>query len=288
MPGEYWSEVGADAGSKSTAMPSVDKALRALLTLADAGPAGLPLNKIAHRLELNKSSLHVTLSALRFRNFVEQSPSTGFYRLGSTLGQLSQTYLASLDIRSTLRPAVQRLAEQINEVCHISVLDGHEILYVEKIESDKAIQPGTRVGMRLPALTTAMGRAMIAHEFPTYELFRARFEKALVRRTPNAPGDLDEEWRCICDALELGYGMDNEENVEGLVAVAVAVLSGDRAVAAVSVVSLADDQVDIERNVRLIREALETVMVPPLHLPEPGAQQAIPQEGRTGHVGSRG
>ena len=275
MPIERRSEEHADADEKSptTTMPSVDKALRALLALADAGPAGLPLNEIANRLELNKSSLHVTLSALRFRNFVEQSPSTGFYRLGSALGQLSLTYLSSLDIRAILRPAVQRLAEQINEVCHISVLDGSEILYIEKIESNKAIQPGTKVGMRLPALTTAMGRAMIAHEFPAYDVFRARFENKLIPRTPNAPRDLDEEWKRICDARERGYGIDSQENVVGLVAVAIAVLSGDRAVAAVSVVSLADDNVDVERKARLIRDALETVMVPPLHLPEPRAHQ---------------
>ena len=75
--------------------------------------------------------------------------------------------------------------------------------------------------------------------------------------------------KCICDQMESGYGIDNQENVEGLVAVAIAVLSGDRAIAAVSVVSLADDNMDVERNAHLIREALETVMVPPLHLPKP-------------------
>ena len=271
MPIELVSDERADAAAKphQTAMPSVDKALLALLALADAGPAGLPLSEIANRLNLNRSSLHVTLAALRFRNFVEQSPATGFYRLGSALGQLSLTYLNSLDIRATLRPAVQRLAEQINEVCHISVLDGREILYIEKIESNKAIQPGTKVGMRLPALTTAMGRAMIAREYPTYNAFRTRFENALIPRTPNAPSDLDEEWKRICDTMERGYAVDNQENVEGLVAVAIAVQSGDRAVAAVSVVSLADDDVDIERNARLIKDALETVIAPPLHLPEP-------------------
>ena len=256
-------------------MPSVDKALLARMALAEAGPAGLPLGEVAGRLGLNKSSLHVTLSALRFREFVEQSPSTGFYRLGPALVQLSQAYLGSIDIRATLRPAVQRLAEQIDEVCHISVLDGSEILYIEKIESSKPIQPGTRVGMRLPALTTAMGRAMIAQEFSDYGAFRARFENRLFPRTPNAPRQLEEEWRRICEARERGYGVDDEENVEGLVAVAVAVLSGERAVAAVSVVSLAEDGADAGRKARLIRGALQTVMVPPLHLPEPNARKSI-------------
>lgn len=277
MPDERRGRTRANSDEEMprTSMPSIDKALRALLTLAEAGPAGLSLADIASRLKLNKSSLHVTLSALRFREFVEQSPSTGFYRLGPALEQLSQTYLSSLDIRATLRPALQRLAEQVDEVCHISVLDGSEILYIEKIESTKAIQPGTRVGGRLPALTTAMGRAMIAHEFPTYRSFRARFEGALIPRTLNAPSDLDEEWKCICDARECGYGVDNQENVVGLVGVAVAVLRGGRAVAAVSVVSLADDNVEVERNAQLIRDALGIVIVPPLHLPGPATRSSI-------------
>ncbi len=250
-------------------MPSVDKALRALLVLADAGPAGLSLSEIARQLDINKSSLHVTLGALRFRNFVEQSPFTGFYRLGSAPGQLSQTYLNSLDIRIMLRPAVQRLAEQINEVCHIAVLDGQEILYIEKIESNKAIQPGTRVGMRLPALTTAMGRAMVAREHQAFGAFKVRFDKSLVPRTPNAPKTLEEEWNIICEVRKRGFGVDLQESVEGLVAVAVAVLSAGRPVAAVSAVSFAHDNVDIEQHAQLIRNALETVIVPPLHLAEP-------------------
>ena len=196
-------------------MPSVDKALRALLVLADAGPAGMPLSEVASRLGLNKSSLHVTLNALRFRDFVAQSPSTGFYCLGSAVGQLSQTYLNSLDIRSVLRPAVILLAERINEVCHIAVLDGTEILYIEKIESMRPIQPGTRVGMRLPALTTAMGRAMIAFEYPTYDIFESRFDKALFPRTPNAPTTLAEEWERIQQVKKKGFGVDRRRKRRG-------------------------------------------------------------------------
>ncbi|MFC6487010.1 IclR family transcriptional regulator [Nitratireductor sp. GCM10026969] len=252
-----------------SAMPSVDKALRALLLLADAGPAGLPLNEIARQLGLNKSSLHVTLGALRFRDFVTQSPSTGFYRLGSAAGHLSQTYLNSLDIRATLRPAVVKLAERINEVCHIAVLDGQEILYIEKIESRRAIQPGTRVGMRLPALTTAMGRAMVAYECTTFADFQTRFGKSLTPRTPNAPTSLEQEWERILTARRRGFGVDLEENVEGLTAVAIAVLSNGRPVAAVSAVTLADDKADLEQHAKEIRLALESVVTAPLHLPVP-------------------
>ncbi|MCD1635805.1 IclR family transcriptional regulator [Martelella mediterranea] len=262
---------GSDSNDKiqRSAMPSVDKALRALLVLAEAGPEGMPLIEVAKKLGLNRSSLHVTLGALRFRDFVAQSPITGYYRLGSAVGYLSQSYLNSLDIRLTLRPAILRLADQINEVCHIAVLEGQEILYIEKIESRRAIQPGTRVGMRLPALTTAMGRAMVAYECPTFESFKIRFKNALTPRTKNAPKTLEEEWSRIVDARRMGFGVDNEENVEGLTAVAVAVLDDARPIAAVSAVSLASDKPDLQEQARLIRKALKPVLVKPLHLPMP-------------------
>lgn len=261
----------AKGDEPTSGMPSVDKALRALLVLAEAGPAGLRLADLASQLGLNKSSLHVTLSALRFRDFVVQSESSGSYRLGPAVGRLSQRYLNSLDIRAMLRPAAVHLAEIVNEVIHISVLDGTEILYLEKIESNRPIQPGTRVGMRLPALTTAMGRAMIAHECPSFEIFARRFAKSLQPRTSRAPTTLEEEWLRIAEAREFGYGVDRGENVEGLTAVAVAVLDGVRPVAAVSAVTLTEDmpEEDIRRHADQIRAALTRMLVSPFKAAEP-------------------
>ncbi len=259
---------GNDASG--SAMPSVDKALRALLALADAGPAGLPLTELALRLGLNKSSLHVTLGALRHRQFVTQSPESGFYRLGNTIGQLAETYLKGLDIRALLRPAILKLNQELNEVCHIAVLDGTEVVYIDKLESTQMIQPGTRVGMRLPAVTTAMGRAMIAQECPTYARFAARFGKALVTPTANAPRTLEEAWAKIEQAKRDGFGVDREENVLGLTAVGVAVLNGDRAAGAVSLVMLAAEngEESLRRHAARIRSAVADVLSPPLHLPE--------------------
>lgn len=249
-------------------MLSVDKALRALAALSEAGPKGLPLNGLAKQLELNKSSLHVTLGALRFRDFVEQAPDTGLYRLGPAVLQLAQSYFDSLDVRAVLRPAIFRLASRINEVCHIAILDGEYIIYVEKVESQKPIQPGTRVGMRRPALTTAMGRAMIAFECPDFEYFRMRFKDTLMQRALSFPGFAEDEWSKICEAKSRGFGVDLEENVKGLDAVAVAVLRADQPVAACSAVSFAQPEVDVEERARIIHDELMSVITPPLHLPE--------------------
>jgi DNA-binding IclR family transcriptional regulator len=265
-------DAGVASQPDSSPMPAVDKALATLAELAAAGPAGRSLGDLATRLELNKTSLHATLRALRHRDFVVQVPENGSYRLGPAAFELSRAYTSHLDVRALLRPRVLRLAEEIDEVCHISVLDGTEILYLEKVESRKPIQPGTYVGMRLSALTTAMGRAMIACEYADYESFATRFNGALEPRTENAPTTLPEAWERIVQARRDGYGLDLEENVVGLTALGMAVLDPHgHPLGAVSIVTLADEwrRTGPQYFYGRLYDALSDVVGPPLRLQQP-------------------
>lgn len=264
-------EMGSSQGS---AMPSVDKALRALLTLANAGPAGMSLNELAAALEINKSSLHVTLSALRFRGFISQHSDTGFYGLGSSIHTLYQSYISNLDIIGILRPAVRQLAQTLNEVCHISILDDQEILYLERIESRKPIQAGTSVGMRIPATNTAMGRIMLAHRYREFAEFEAKFGESYCPPCANAPASIEGVWERVGEAREAGYGLDMEENVAGVVAISIAVLEHSGPVAAISVATLANE---ITREELLayepaLRQALASVIPSPYWLSQPATR----------------
>lgn len=252
-------------------MPSVDKALRALLTLADAGPAGMSLNELAAALNINKSSLHVTLSALKFRGFISQHSNTGFYGLGSSIHTLHQSYINNLDIIGILRPAVRQLSVTLNEVCHISILDDKEILYLERIESRKPIQAGTSVGMRIPATNTAMGRIMLAHRYSACNEFVAKFGENYSQPCVNAPESIKGVWRRVCEARQVGYGLDMEENVPGVVAISIAVLDHTGPVAAVSVATLASEitQEGLLAYEPMLREALSSVVPSPYWLSQP-------------------
>ncbi|KAA0018619.1 IclR family transcriptional regulator [Salinicola corii] len=257
--------------TQGSAMPSVDKALRALLTLADAGPAGLSLNELSSALNLNKSSLHVTLSALKFRGFITQRSDTGFYGLGSSIHTLYQSYINNLDIIGILRPAVRQLSVALNEVCHISILDDKEILYLERIESRKPIQAGTSVGMRIPATNTAMGRIMLAHRYRAFSELEAKFGEGYRQPCANAPASIEGVWERVREARQAGYGLDMEENVPGVVAISIAVLDHSGPVAAVSVATLANE---ITREALLayepsLRSALADVVPSPYWLSRP-------------------
>lgn len=222
-------------------MPSVDKALRAIMELAEAGVEGLALADLADRLGVNRSSLHMTLRALRHRSFVDQDRSNGHYVLGSSLLAAASLYYRNFDLRGALRPVLVQLAAELNEVFHLAILDGTDLLYLEKVESRRPIQPGTSVGHRLPALTTALGRALVAATTDDFEDFRRRFKGSLDPRTRGAPQTLEEEWAEIERAKQVGHARDVEHNIEGLAAVAVALRLNHTPVAAVSIVTLTPD-----------------------------------------------
>jgi IclR family acetate operon transcriptional repressor len=249
-------------------MPAIDKALRALLELAEAGNHGLSLADLADRLGLNRSSLHLTLRALRHRQFADQDPVTGRYVVGANMLAAAFLYQQNFDLRGTLRPTLVRMADQLNEVVHLSVLDGTDLLYIEKVESRRPIQPATSIGLRLPAVTTAMGRAIIGAQFHDFDAFERRFDGTLHPRTAKAPRTLAEEWRLIEEAQRRGYASDVENSVEGLCAVAVAIRMNEAVVGAISIVTLADDfrRAGEEHYATTLRQFLESDLRPPLSI----------------------
>lgn len=248
-------------------MPSVDKALRAVIELAEAGTGGLGLGDLADRLSVKRSSLHVTLRALRHRSFVDQT-AAGNYVLGSSLLAAASLYYQNFDLRGVLRPTLLQAARDFNEVFHLAVLDGSDLLYLEKIESQRPIQPGTSIGHRLPALTTAMGRVLVGALYSDFAGFETRFRGRLTPRTASAPTTLEEEWGYISEARELGYAVDLEHNVAGLAAVAVAISFKESPVAAISIVTLAQDFYDkgAVHYANILRGVLQRDLHAPLEL----------------------
>lgn len=252
-------------------MPSVDNALLTLLTLAEYGAGGVPLAQLAERLDRKKTSLHATLAALRFRGFVSQHAGTGFYQLGPAAAKLARSFQDGTDVPVLLRPAVRRLADQINEVVHVAVLDGTDVVYVDKVESRRPIQPGTSLGLRLPAVTTALGRALISQLYDDFDSFAVRFEGTWTPQTPHAPRTVEDAWPHIVAARRSGYALDIENNVEGLTALGVAILLEDVAVAAVSIVALSSETGAEGPVMHLgtVRSTLSGVLRPPYQLAEP-------------------
>jgi DNA-binding transcriptional ArsR family regulator len=128
------------------AVESVDRAIRMLEVLGRHG-SGASLDELATSLSLPKSSLHRTLAALRERGFATQRED-GRYLLGPELLRIAFDFYGRLDVRVLLRPTLERLRSALNETIHLGVLDGADVVYVDKLEPTQPIALSSKVGGR--------------------------------------------------------------------------------------------------------------------------------------------
>lgn len=252
---------------------SVDKALMALQRLGDAGSEGLPLSRLAADLGLHKASLHRTLSALRHRDFVEQNEATGAYRLGPNILALADSYLRDGSLRGMLHGPLRTLSATVSELCHLGTLSGGEIVYVDKVEPQRAIRVWSEIGRRSPALTTALGRAILSQSFADFESFAASFPDEIPARTPFTRRTAIELWEELDAARARGFAKEEQENEAGITCIAVAIKRGSIATAAISVTAL-HERMGPDRMTTLadtLRKTVQLFLPPGLTLQQPAA-----------------
>ena len=140
---------------------SIDKALALLELLAEAGPDGMALRDVVETSGLNKASAHRTLQALQHRGFAEQDTNQR-YRLGSRPALLVERFLREENLPTLFRPTLLAICQEVQELVHLGILEGRNVLYLDKVEPDRTLRVWSRVGRQVSVLTTALGRAMVA------------------------------------------------------------------------------------------------------------------------------
>jgi DNA-binding IclR family transcriptional regulator len=252
---------------------SVDKAVLALQRLAEVGPEGRPLNRLALDLGINKASLHHTLSALRRRGFVEQT-SNGNYRLGDTALSLADSYLHD-ERFNQMHGALTHFSLTINEICHMGVLAGEEIVYVHKIVPKTSINTWSTVGFRDPALNTALGRAIVSQTYLDFESFSQAFPTPIFRRTHYTLSTPKEIWLEMVATHKRGFAREVDEFVVGQSCLSVALLHRHKPVAAISITG-PTERLGVQREQSLLRslyEDLAPLLPPGLSLQMPVERQ---------------
>lgn len=214
---------------KDAASPveSIDRALVVLAELASAGTGGLSLGQLADRLGVHKTTVHRALAALRFREFVTQDADSGTYRLGAAAVTLGDSYYAGDNLAASLHPALVALSREVDELVHLGTLAGAQIVYLDKVEPERPVRVWSAVGRRMPAATTALGRAML--------MDRGLSTEALAPYVASTGGGADRLADVLDAARARGFASECEENEPGIACVALPLERAGAAVAAVSV-----------------------------------------------------
>ncbi|WP_067779302.1 IclR family transcriptional regulator [Actinomyces vulturis] len=232
---------------------SVDKALRVMDKLAQVGPQGAPLNELAKDLGMNKASLHHTLAALRFRNWVEQHEN-GNYAIGPATAQFARWWTSADRLVADLHPVLERICARTQELVHLGRLSERSVLYIDKVEPERPIRVWSEIGLRAPAAVTSLGRAIIAARDGS-SVDPSIWIAQLPSHQPNLSMRLSEE---IIRVLNQGFAVEFQENEPGIGCVAVPLDISGSAGAAISL-SMPVDRFSLTRAQELaaiIREEI--------------------------------
>jgi IclR family acetate operon transcriptional repressor len=192
----------------------------------------LTLSDLARRAHLPKSTAHRIVVQLLGWGGLERA-GAGF-RLGTHLFELGNMVPPSRRLREAALPFMEDLYESAHETVHLGVLEGDEVLYLEKIGGHRQVRVPTAVGARMPLHCTALGKAILAFSPP--DLLDRVLTKGLARRTSytiTVPAVLRAELATV--ALE-GVAFDREESVLSVACTAAPVV--DRAGGAVAALSV--------------------------------------------------
>lgn len=149
-------------------LSSVTNAAR-LLKQFSAKEREFGVSELARRLGLGKSTVHRLLVTLAEQHLVEQDEMTGKYRLGLAIYDLGAAVATGLDLHEAVMPSMEQLRAATGETVQVAVLDGREVVYIERLDSPNTLRLFLEVGRRNWAHCTGTGKLLLAYLSP-YEL----------------------------------------------------------------------------------------------------------------------
>lgn len=209
------------------------KGLAVLEAIAEMQGQARVIDDVAQRVGLTRSNTHRTLQTLIHAGYVERDAADGSYRSTMKMFAMGLHRLDQQDVRKLAPPHMATLARDTGETVHLSVLDGMNVIYIDKIDSVQPIRAYSMVGGRAPAYAVATGKALLAAQPANY---LDAHPGELARHTPVTITDHALLRSELAKAARLGYAVNRGEWREGVGGVAATVFNGlERPVAALGI-----------------------------------------------------
>lgn len=201
--------------------------LRLLLLLEELVRVGGPITPTAANevLGLPKPTIHRLFHTLEEEGFLQRDLDGRSYAPGARLRKFATSVLSTSRIRMVRQTVLNALAEDVGETCNIAMPERHAMVYLDRVETKWPLRILLPVGTEVPFHCTASGKMYLSSLKP--RLFAKYLSiVSLDRNTERTLIDPDELTAEIEEINRKGYSTDNEEFMEGMVAIAVPLLDG--------------------------------------------------------------
>ncbi|WP_284393674.1 IclR family transcriptional regulator [Devosia yakushimensis] len=213
---------------------SVDRAMTIMEALGREG-GGKRLTDLARVTQLSLTTVHRLLTTLEQRHFVQFSTKDNLWHIGRGAFAVGNAFTRDRNFVAAALPFLKTLRDKTHETANLGIVEDHEIVLVNQIQSREINRSISTIGGRTPLFASGMGKAVLS-SYPEDEvrtLIRRSGMRRVTAKTITTPTDLEYQLGCI--KLD-GFSIDDEEYRVGVRCVAAAVYDGrDEVVCAISV-----------------------------------------------------
>jgi DNA-binding IclR family transcriptional regulator len=185
----------------------IDRMVSLLDALAAEGSTSLKI--LAADTALHPSTALRILDSL-IRHGLVRRDEAGAYLLGPHLLQLAAQIRAGLDVRDVARPEMEWLRDQVGETVNLTVRQGDEVVYVERVSAQRMMRVEQVIGSRAPLHVTAVGKLMLGEAGEKVISDYARRTR-LPAYTVNTHSNRKQLLEDIQNSMACGYALDDEE-----------------------------------------------------------------------------
>ncbi len=197
---------------------------RVLTVLEAVAGSDRPLSptELSDQLDIPKATAHRLCATLLEEGLLQARMNGRGLLPGHRFRHMATGVLASSPYRAQRHAILRQLSEEIGETCNISIPDGSEMVYFDRSETHWPVRIQLQIGSRVPAHSTSGGK-MYLSTLPSAKRQRILVNSTLTAHTGNTivnPADMEAELQLI---QQRGFAVDNQEYIDGMVAMAVPV-----------------------------------------------------------------
>jgi len=217
---------------------------------------GMTAIGLAESIGIHKTSVYRYLNTLLQAGYI-QTNGDGRYHLGNKILELSSQLLRRMPLRETAHPFLVKLSAETQKTVHLCVLDGHDVVYIDKVENQRSLPMMSRIGSRAPAYCTGVGKALLS-SLPTDQVVDLLREFPPKKRTSTTITDPIELLSELKLTKKRGYAIDNGEHEDGIKCFTASINGyGGATVGAISITGLKrefDSSAEAEKMITAVTE----------------------------------
>jgi IclR family transcriptional regulator, acetate operon repressor len=197
------------------------KPLGLLEAIADM-PHPATLAELATSVGVPKPTMHRWLNSLEAAGLLQRTLDGRRFELAPRASRLAFSILTNRPGATTRNEILRRVVQEVGEACNLTVLDGTQVSYLDRVEAEWLLRISFQQGSKVPAYCSASGKLFLALMPPAKRDLLLRL-MPLERLTDNTITDKDDLLKELAEVRRLKYALDREEFLSGLVCLAVPV-----------------------------------------------------------------